>query len=101
MYVLFILEGNVVPQWVFKLNSVPAAAGTFDLKGSIPKVKCFSVFVSWCCSLADGVEGWVSSGSGILTFVNTDGLICGDQLTEAKTEESVQSHIGATYKGMC
>jgi hypothetical protein len=52
-------------------------------------------------SLADGVEVWVSSGSGILSFINTDELIRGDQLTEAKTGESVQSHIGATCKGMC
>lgn len=43
------------------------------------------MFVSWCCSLADGI--WVSSGSAILSFVNPDELIHGDQLTEAKTEE--------------
>jgi hypothetical protein len=29
------------------------------------------VFVSWCCSLADGVEDWLSSGSGILSFVRS------------------------------
>jgi len=28
-------------------------------------------------------------------------LIGGEQLTEAKMEESLQSHIGATCKGMC
>jgi hypothetical protein len=83
------------------LNSVPAAAGTCGLKGSIPKDKCFSVFVTWFCSLADEVEVWFSSGSGILSFVNTDELTHGDQLTEAKIKESVQSHIGATCKGMC
>jgi hypothetical protein len=59
------------------------------------------VFVSWFCGLADGVVVWVSSSSGILSFVNTDELIHGDQHTETKTEESVQSHIGPACKGMC
>jgi hypothetical protein len=54
------------------------------------------VFFSWCCSLANGVEVWVSSGSGILSIVNTDELIHGDQLTGAKTEECnhiLEQHI--------
>jgi len=75
---------------VFQLQQEPV------IKGSIPKVKCFSVFFSWCCSLANGVEVWVSSGSGILSIVNTDELIHGDQLTGAKTEECnhiLEQHI--------
>lgn len=84
-----------------KMNSVPAASETCNLKGGVPKFKFFSLFVLWCCGLAVGLVVWVSSDSGIHNFLNVDELIFGDQHTEAKTEESVQSHIGATCKRMC
>ena len=45
MHIFFIIQkGSIVPQWAFQVNSAPATAKTWDLKGYMLKVKLCKQF---------------------------------------------------------
>jgi hypothetical protein len=45
MHIFFLIQkGSIVPQWAFQVNSAPAMAKSWDLKGYTLKVKLWKQF---------------------------------------------------------